>query len=83
MFSTFGKKKKTAILEVEGMACSHCAAKVKNALLKEKGVSDVTVDLAQKKVTVVGSDFDTAALAEVVNSVGFKAVRTEEAGEKR
>lgn len=78
MFSMFGKKKQKAILEVEGMACSHCAAKVKNALLKEKGVSDVTVDLAQKKVTVVGSGLDTAKLAETVNGVGFKTVRTEE-----
>lgn len=70
----FGKKKQTAVLEVEGMACSHCAAKVKNALLKEKGVSDVTVDLAQKKVTVRGSELDTAALSEAVNGAGFKTV---------
>lgn len=74
MFSMFGKKKQTAILTVEGMACSHCAAKVKNGLSKEKGVSEVEVDLSSKKVTVIGTELDTEKLQNAINALGFKAV---------
>ena len=46
----FGKKK--AIVSVDGMMCSHCAAHVSEALSKIEGVSSVKVSLEEKKATV-------------------------------
>ena len=39
---------------VEGMKCEGCKANVTKYLLAVAGVSDVKVDLATKKVTVIG-----------------------------
>ncbi len=46
----FGKKK--AIVSVDGMMCSHCAAHVSEALSKIEGVSSVKVSLEEKKAIV-------------------------------
>lgn len=40
------------ILNVEGMSCSHCENAVKKAAGSLDGVSNVTVDLKGKSVTV-------------------------------
>lgn len=40
------------ILEVDGMSCSHCEARVKKVAGALNGVSNVSVDLKGKKVTV-------------------------------
>ena len=40
------------IIKVEGMSCEHCVRAVKNAVGALNGVSDVTVDLKRKTVTV-------------------------------
>ena len=45
----FSSKKQTVLLSVDGMMCSHCAAKVEKGLKALKGVKDVKVDLAEKK----------------------------------
>ena len=39
-------------LKVEGMSCSHCENTVKKAVSKIAGVTEVTVDLTGKTVTV-------------------------------
>lgn len=39
-------------VSVEGMACSNCEEKIKEALLKLNGVQSVVVDLNLKKVSV-------------------------------
>ena len=41
-----------AILNVEGMSCSHCENAVKKSVGALDGVSSVEVDLAAKTVTV-------------------------------
>lgn len=41
-----------SIIQVEGMSCEHCVRAVKNAVGALNGVSDVTVDLKGKTVTV-------------------------------
>jgi len=40
------------ILNVEGMSCSHCENRVKNAVSSLNGVNSVNVDLANKKVSM-------------------------------
>lgn len=44
--------KETAVLNVNGMSCSHCEHAVKTAVGALEGVSGVSVDLKGKKVTV-------------------------------
>lgn len=39
-------------LNVEGMSCSHCENSVKKAVGALNGVSNVTVDLKSKKVSI-------------------------------
>ena len=46
------------VLNVEGMSCSHCENRVKKAVSAINGVSNVTVDLAGKTVTV---EYDSSA----------------------
>ena len=40
------------VLNVEGMSCAHCENAIKKAVGALDGVSEVAVDLANKKVTV-------------------------------
>ena len=51
---------KTVTLTVNpGMRCGGCAGRVKKALLADKGVKDVTIDLAIQAVTVTYDDAQT------------------------
>ncbi len=43
-------------LQVEGMSCAHCEAAVKKAVCTLAGVTDVTVDLQAKSVTITHDD---------------------------
>lgn len=40
------------VLNVEGMSCQHCKMAVENAIRELDGISEVTVNLEQKTVTV-------------------------------
>ncbi|MHB1152510.1 MAG: copper ion binding protein [Eubacteriales bacterium] len=44
------------VLNVEGMSCSHCEKTVKKSVGAVEGVTEVTVDLKKKTVTVVFED---------------------------
>jgi len=43
-------------VSVDGMSCSNCESKVKEALLRLNGVQSVVVDLSLKKVSVEYDD---------------------------
>lgn len=65
----------TAILDVKGMTCPTCPLTVKVALKKQRGVSDVSVDLQHSTARVV---FDpekvtVARLAKAVTDAGYPA----------
>jgi len=49
------------ILNVEGMSCSHCEIRVKNAVGALGGVSSVVVSLSEKTVSV---EIDPSAVTE-------------------
>jgi len=49
------------ILNVEGMSCSHCENRVKNAVGALSGVSNVVVSLSEKTVSV---EIDPSAVTE-------------------
>ncbi len=48
--------KKSDVLKVEGMSCSHCENAVKSAVGSLDGVENVVVDLKCKNVTVYYDD---------------------------
>jgi len=53
--------KETVWLNVEGMSCSHCEKRVKEALDAIRGVISVSVNLDEGKVAV---DYDTTGVNE-------------------
>jgi copper chaperone CopZ len=71
-----GTKMTTRTYSVAGMTCGHCVAAVTAEVGKVPGVSDVSVDLAGKSVTVTGTDLDDVTVAVAVNEAGYAIVTT-------
>ena len=70
----FGKKIKSEF-KVEGMHCSHCAAKVETAIKAIDGVKSVKADPIAKNVVIISSEtIDSALVAEAVKGAGFTFV---------
>ncbi|NOZ56106.1 MAG: heavy-metal-associated domain-containing protein [Calditrichaeota bacterium] len=63
------------VLQVEGMTCTGCEAKVERALQKIEGVQSVDADYKTGKVVVqVKGKVDKEALRKAVDKTGFKVV---------
>jgi copper chaperone CopZ len=63
-------------LNIEGMSCAGCAAKVEKALKDVKGVSKASVNLEKKSATVTlakKNPATTVKLVEAVSAAGFTA----------
>ena len=62
-------------LEIEGMTCASCVARVEKALAKVPGVTQATVNLAteQAQVTLLGGSASTADLLGAVERAGYTA----------
>jgi Cu+-exporting ATPase len=61
-------------LQVTGMTCASCVARVEKALLKVPGVSSASVNLATEKATVQAlSTVSVAALTSAVERAGYAA----------
>ncbi len=65
-----------AVLNVEGMSCSHCEKAIKTAVGALEGVKSVTVDLMGKTVTV---EFDAGkvtldAIKEQIEDQGYDVI---------
>jgi len=70
-------------LQVEGMTCASCVARVEKALLKVPGVSGAAVNLATEKATVqAAAGVPVAALTAAIEKAGYaaKEVRDDEPG---
>lgn len=65
---------KNTTLEISGMTCSSCVAKVEKALKAVNGVSDVSVNFATEKAKVIyqGNDIQKE-LIKAVENAGYKA----------
>ncbi len=61
-------------LNIEGMTCASCVARVERALLKVPGVRSAAVNLASERahVEVIGTP-DPAVLIQAVEAAGYKA----------
>ena len=60
-------------IEVPGMTCPTCSVTLKKALLKEQGVSGVTVRYEKKQLVVSYGDAKTTptAMTRAIAAVGF------------
>ena len=70
-------KKQTVNLDVTGMHCPKCVARVKEALEGVEGVTGADVRLEDNAATVEGHGFDSAELVAAVEAVGFGAAMAE------
>jgi copper chaperone CopZ len=68
---------KTTVYKVEGMACNHCKAAVKNAIDVIPGVEKVEVDLAGGKAYVYGKH-NTEEVVKAVGERGYNTMLLEE-----
>lgn len=66
------KNEMTEIIEIKGMMCRHCEARVKNALLAVPGVTDAQVS-HEKGTAVVTGQFEREALIKAVREAGYEA----------
>ena len=65
----------TTVLQIEGMSCYSCVARVTKALKNVKGVMDAHVNLQNRKgeVQYVPGSVTPDSLARVVNQLGYRA----------
>ena len=66
-------KKEPVKLDVKGMHCEKCVAKVTEALEGVEGVTGAQVSLEEEAATVEGHGFDSSALVAAVAEAGFEA----------
>jgi Cu+-exporting ATPase len=67
-------------LQVEGMTCASCVARVERALLKVPGVSQATVNLATERANIQAlSSVPVAALMAAIEKAGYAAKDVQEA----
>lgn len=64
------------VLNVEGMSCSHCEKTVKKSAGALDGVTEVTVDLKKKTVTVTYEDtkVSVADIKKAIEEQGYEVV---------
>ena len=61
-------------LNVPDMSCGHCVSAVSGAVGQLPGVSDVQVDLEEKRVEVAGQGLEQDAIAAAVREAGYEPV---------
>jgi len=77
-YSLSGKKAvpdSVAVITTTGMSCGGCAGKVKDALMEQKGVTAVNVDLASGRVSALidSHQANPAALAAKITELGYRS----------
>ena len=65
--------KMKTVINVNGMMCTHCQARVESVCKAVPGVEDAVVDLKAKNVTVTGNP-DIAAVKKAIVDAGYEVV---------
>ena len=60
-------------IEVEGMSCSHCVARVKDAVSAVSGVRVDSVDLGEVVVSLTAEGGGRDAVLAAIRAVGYTA----------
>ncbi len=72
------------MLQLQGMTCSSCSARVEKALLKVAGVSSATVNLATQQAFVrVLDSLERSSLVAAVDKAGYGVVESDSSGPKK
>ncbi|MCS7052659.1 MAG: cation-translocating P-type ATPase [Ignavibacterium sp.] len=68
------KKIQNIIIEIDGMTCASCVARVEKAISKAKGVHKVNVNLASEKATLSIDDevFDLIEVKNFIENAGYQ-----------
>ena len=61
---------------VPAISCDHCVNAITGEVGRVPGVSEVTVDLGAKVVTVRGKDLDDSALRAAIDEAGYDLAPT-------
>ena len=61
------------VINVNGMMCPHCKARVESVCKAVAGVTDAVVDLQKKLVTVTGNA-SVEELKKVITEAGYEVV---------
>ena len=72
-------KKQTVKLDVQGMHCEKCVARVTEALENVEGATSVEVSLEDNSAIVEGHGMDANALVAAVEAIDFSAALVETA----
>ena len=59
------------VIQVEGMTCAHCKAKVENGLKGEENITDAIADTEQNTVRLYGSEIDASRIAQRISELGY------------
>ena len=63
------------VIEIDGMMCEHCKARVEQILSALDGVQSVTVDLATKNACIISdTGIDAAKIEETINTAGYRFI---------
>ena len=67
---------KEIVIKVNGMVCTGCENRVKNALLDVDGVESVNADHVKGEVSVkLNGDVDKLAIEEKIEDLGFDVIK--------
>ena len=67
---------KEIVIKVNGMVCTRCENRVKNALLALDGVESVNADHIKGEVSVkLNGDVDKLAIEEKIEDLGFDVIK--------
>ncbi|WP_068684107.1 heavy metal translocating P-type ATPase [Variovorax sp. WDL1] len=79
----YGVGEQTLDLQIEGMTCASCVARVEKALAKVPGVASAMVNLATEKaeIKLASRDVDLPALIAAVRKAGYSARQADDAGD--
>ncbi len=59
------------VVNVEGMTCAHCKAKVENGLKEEANISDAVADTEHNTVKLYGNDINSSRIEQKVQELGY------------
>src|SRR3989338_11125401 len=67
-------------LKISGMHCASCTAKIEAAVKKVKGVSDVSVNFASEKATILCDDKKSTQkeIEKTIENLGYRVVKKED-----
>lgn len=68
-------KKETIIIKTESIQCGMCKERIEEALIQEKGIKSVTVDVDKKETTVIFNPkkINPNAIKKAISAVGYDA----------